>query len=99
MIVLPYISYDEEKFTEIKGKDKKEYWTKEATQFGKSLVKTLVDIDKALRKGGDKTPPPDWVGGADFQLAQERVLQKEIEKKSKEIEKLHFAKGRIADKD
>lgn len=88
LIVLPSINYDEEKFTEIKGKEKKEYWTKEATQFGKSLVKALVDIDKSLRKGGDKTPPPDWTSEVDFYLAQEQVLKKGVEKKTKEIERL-----------
>lgn len=98
LIVLPYISYDEEKFTEIKGKDKKEYWTKEATQFGKSLAKTLVDIDNALRKGGDKTPPPDWASTVDFQLAQEQVLQKDVEKKTKEIEKLILQKNELLTK-
>ncbi len=98
LIVLPYINYDEKKFTEIKGKDKKEYWTKEATQFGKSLVKVFVDIDKALHKGGDKTPPPDWTSTADFQLAQEQVLQKDVEKKTKEIEKLILQKNELLTK-
>lgn len=95
LVVLPYINYDEKKFTENKGKDKKEYWTKEATQFGKSLVKALVDIDKALRKGGDKTPPPDWTSGPDYQLVQEQVLQKDVEKKTKEIEKLILLKNEL----
>jgi len=95
LIVLPFINYDEKKFIEIKGKEKKEYWTKEATQFGKSLVKVFVDIDKALRKGGDKTPPPDWTNEEDFQLVQEQALQKDVEKKSKEIEKLLLQKNEL----
>ncbi len=98
LIVLPSINYDEKKFTEIKGKEKKEYWTKEATQFGKSLVKALVDIDKALSKGGDKTPPPDWTNEADFQLAQEQILKKETEKKSKEIDELILQKNELLTK-
>lgn len=98
IIVLPYINYDEKKFTEIKSKDKKEYWTKEATQFGKSLVKALVDIDKALRKGGDKTPPPDWTNETDYQLAQEQILQNDVEEKSKEIEKLILRKNELITK-
>ena len=98
LIVLPFINYNEEKFTEIKGKDKKEYWTKEATQFGESLAKALVDIDKTLQKGGDKTPPPDWTSEADFHLAQEQVLQKDVEKKTKEIEKLILQKNELLTK-
>src|SRR3989344_385667 len=98
LVVLPFIKYDEKKFTEHRGKEKKAYWTKEATQFGKSLVKALVDIDKALRKGGDKTPPPDWTNEADFQLAQEQVLQKDVEKKTKEIDGLILQKNELLTK-
>jgi len=98
LVVLPYINYKEEKFTEYKGKEKKPYWTKEAIQFGKTLVKTLIDIDKALRKGGEKTPPPDWTNDANFQLAQEQVLQKNVIKKSKEIEKLILQKDELLTK-
>ncbi len=98
LVVLPFIKYDEKKFTEHKGKEKKAYWTKEATQFGKSLVKALVDIDKALRKGGDKTPPPDWTNEADFQLAQEQILKKETENKSKEIDELILQKNELLTK-
>jgi len=100
LIVLPFIKYNEEKFTEYKGKgkEKKEYWTKEATQFGKSLVKAFVDIDKALHKGGDRTPPPDWISETDFQLVQEQVLKKEIEKKSKEIDNLILQKNELLTK-
>ncbi|MBI2643899.1 MAG: hypothetical protein HYW95_00020 [Candidatus Wildermuthbacteria bacterium] len=100
LVVLPLINYDEKKFTEHrgKGKEKKAYWTKEAIQFGKSLVKTLVDVDKALRKSGDRTPPPDWTSQADFQLTQEQVLQKEIEKKSTEIDKLISQKSELQEK-
>jgi len=100
LIVLPTINYDEEKFTEYKveGKEKKGYWTKEATQFGKSLVKAFIDIDKALRKGGDKTPSPNWTTENDFCLAQEQVLQKDVEKKTKEIEKLILQKNELLTK-
>lgn len=98
LIVLPCINYNEKKFTEIKGKDKKEYWTKEATQFGKSLVKVFIDIDKALRKGGDKTPPPDWTSETDYQLAQEQILNNDVEKKTKEIEKLILQKNELLTK-
>ncbi|MDD5341735.1 MAG: hypothetical protein PHI73_00120 [Patescibacteria group bacterium] len=98
LIVLPYISYDEKKFTESKGKGRNKYWTKKATQFGKSLAKSLVDIDKALRKGGDVTPPPDWTNEIDFRLAQVEVLHKGVENKAKEIEKLISQKNELLKK-
>lgn len=95
LIVLPFIHYDEEKFTETKGKDKEECWTEEATQFGKSLVKALVDIDNNLHKGGDKAPSPDWASEPDFYLAQEQVLQTDVEKTTEEIERLALQKNEL----
>ena len=58
------------------------------TEFGNSLVKELVDIDKALRNDGAKTPPPDWARNKAFQLAQEQSMREEVEKKFEEISKL-----------
>jgi len=95
LIALPFIDYDEKKFTEYKGKKQQAYWTKEAIQFGKSLVKVLVDIDKALQKGGDRTPPPDWASYEKFQSTREKTLQQGIEIKSKEIEKLVSERGEL----
>ena len=96
LITLPFISYDEKEFTEYKGKKKQAYWTKSGIQFGKSLVKALIDIDRALHTGGDRTPPPDWTNEKDFRLAQEKVLQEEIEEKSKNIEKLLSQKNELS---
>jgi hypothetical protein len=100
LITLPYINYDEEKFTKYKGKgeEKNAYWTKEATQFGKSLVKVLVDVDKGLQQSGDKTPPPDWVNDKDFQLARENTLRQHIETKTKAIENLLLEKSELQTK-
>jgi len=93
LVTLPFVKYDEKKFTTYKKKEDKSYWTKDAIKFGKDLVKVFVDVDKALRKGGDRTPPPDWTKGAEFQLAQEQVLKKEIEEKSKKIDELILQKN------
>ncbi|MBP9855883.1 MAG: hypothetical protein KBC48_01045 [Candidatus Pacebacteria bacterium] len=98
LIVLPFIEYDEKKFTEYKGKENKAYWTKEAVRFGNTLVKVLLDIDKTLRKGEDKTPPPDWITEAGFELAQEQILKKELEEKSKRIDKLTSEKSDLLTK-
>jgi hypothetical protein len=93
LILLPFIKYDQQKFTKYNKKEDESYWTTEAVSFGNALIKTFVEIDKALRKGGDRTPPPDWTSKEDFQLKQEQVLQKEIEKKSKEIDDLILQKS------
>ncbi len=101
LILLPYLNYNEEKFTETKKTKKgveKEYWNKEATKFGNNLVKSLVDIDKALRKGGEATPPPDWTCGVDYQLASEQVIGKEIDEKIKKIDQLILQKNEMIKK-
>ena len=98
LVILPFIKYDEKKFTEHRGKEKKEYWTEEATQFGKALVKVFIDIDRALHKGGDRTPPPDWISKKNFQLVQEQILKKKIEKNSKETDKLILQKRKLLTK-
>jgi hypothetical protein len=100
LIVLPYIKYDSVKFTEHRGKgeNKKEYWTKDAIQFGKSLVKMFVDIDKALQKSGDRTAPPDWTNQSDFQLHEEKILKEQVEETTKEIGVLIVKKGQLLTK-
>lgn len=96
VIVLPFLNYDEKKFTE--RKEGKSYWTDEAKTFGKILVKTLKDIDQALRRSGDKTPPPDWTNDTDFQLNEEQSLKKEVEIVSKEIGRLILKKNDLITK-
>ncbi|MFA6047299.1 MAG: hypothetical protein WCV59_02355 [Parcubacteria group bacterium] len=98
LVVLPFIKYNRKKFITYKKKEDKSYWTNEAIKFGKSLVKSFVDIDKALQKGGDRTPPPDWTGEVNFQLAQEQVLQEDIKQKSNEIENLILQKNELLSK-
>lgn len=95
LITIPFIDYDEKRFTEYKGKEKKAYWTKEAIQFGNSLVKVFIDIDKALSKSGDRTPPPIWTKEADFQLIQVNILEKRAAEKSREIDSLILEKNEL----
>ena len=98
LILLPYLNYDEDEFTETRKNKKgegKEYWTKEATKFGNNLVKALVDIDKGLHKGGETTPPPDWTCETDYQLASEKIIEEEVEEKTKKIDQLISQKNKL----
>ena len=98
LILLPVLNYDREEFIKYDSKKNQSFWTPEAIKFGKNLVKALVEIDKALRKGGDRTPPPDWTDEKDFQLTQEQTIKKEIEEKSKEIDDLLLQKNELLTK-
>jgi hypothetical protein len=88
LILLPYLKYDRDKFTEYKREKNKRYWTNEAKQFGNSLVKVFVDINNNLHKGEDRTPPPQWITEPSFQLPQELAYIREVEIKTGEIEAL-----------
>lgn len=98
LVLLPPIEYDEKKFVKYDSKKKQYSWTSEAMKFGERLVKTFVDIDKALRKGGDKTPPPDWANESQFELVEENRLKSEIKVKAKQIDDLVVQKNEIITK-
>lgn len=94
LVVLPYLNYDEEAFTEYqkneKGK-KQELWTGKAIKFGQRLVDCLLEIDRGLAYEVSKTPPPIWVSKRRFSSTKEQVLQAKIDKnrgKIKEIENI-----------
>jgi len=93
LVLLPPLEYDEKKFVKNDPKKKQDFWTKDALKFGSRLLKIFIDIDNALRKGGDKTPPPDWTNESAFELAEESRTKTEIEDKSKEIDNLVVQKN------
>jgi hypothetical protein len=88
IVLLPPITYDEDKFTKQNAKTKESLWTKQALIFGSRLFQIFVDIDKALRRGAESTPPPDWANDSAYQLKQESHIRTDIAKKSAMIEKL-----------
>lgn len=91
LVALPYLNYNENKFVEYK-KDKKGeekgYWTKSAIKFGNILVDCLVAIDKGLTQGSVKTPPPSWVSSENFNSKKEIIIQNNIDKNIREINKI-----------
>lgn len=93
LVLLPPLEYDEKKFVKYDPKKKQAFWTKDAQKFGHRLLKIFVDIDNALRKGGDKTPPPDWITEDIFELLGGNRIKTEIESKSKQIDALVVEKN------
>lgn len=90
-IALPFIDYDEDIFTEIK-KDKKgeekEYWIKEAVEFGSNLVQSILEIDAAIQGYSERTPPPDWVNDKKYSTKKENEILNEISKNSEAVKQL-----------
>lgn len=96
LVLLPPLHYDEDKF--VRYEKKEAFWTKEAIKFGKKLLETLITIDKELRRGGDKTPTPDWADDNEFELAEEKVLITGIKDKSQQIDNLVSEKNELISK-
>lgn len=99
LIVLPYLSYDYDKFVKTKKNKKgeeEEFWTETALKFGHGLVECLVQIASDLNKSTDKTLPPEWTRKHEFICAKEEQIIHSIKKEEqkiidigKEIEKLN----------
>lgn len=95
LVLLPPIDYEEYKFRKYNAKKQEWTWTPEAERFGEGLVQVLVAIDKTLRTGEDRTPPPDWTRDESFQLAEEARLKKEIGEKDRLIDDLIVKKSEM----
>lgn len=67
IIFLPYINLENRDFIELK--DLIPTWSKKGISFGNDLVKTLLDIDKALKNKNEITPPPEWINNEKYALA------------------------------
>lgn len=95
VIFIPNISFDLPKFTKHNEKTDKSTWTAEALKIGKIFINSIVELDKVLRKTVEKTPKPNWLQDATFDLKAsektEELIKKnksEILKRQKEVERL-----------
>ncbi len=84
IILMPRLHYLVAEFVEKRGD--KTYWNKKGLAFGERFVSTLVEIDKAVAAGKQRTPPPEWSTSDDFRLVTEAKLEQEIADQTKQIE-------------
>lgn len=63
-------------------------WSKEAIQFGKSLLGQIVAIDKALKTSIESTPAPQWLDEKEFKLDIEQKYLDEINTLNQQIEEI-----------
>lgn len=85
LVALPFIDYDEDKFTTIDKVTKEECWNNEALKFGQNLINCLLQIDQQLTQKSEKTPIPDWALKKDFFSTKEVEIQKEIKENQQKI--------------
>lgn len=98
LVLLPPLNYDEKKFVKYDSKKKKSFWTTKAIKFGNNLLNILIAIDKELRRGGDKTPTPDWANDSEFKLKEENCILAEIQTASQQIDTLVIQKNKAIEK-
>lgn len=88
LIALPYLKYDENKFTKYDEKKDETFWTEDAMKFGYKLKDCLFAIDQQLTNNSEKTPPPEWASKKEFSTKKALLIEKKIEKNKKEIKKI-----------
>lgn len=90
VVYLPSINFRDENFLKYNKIKDEYYWTDEAIRKGKVFINCIVEIDKSLKGGKQKTPKPSWINGEVFELSQATHTKDQINKIFKEIEKCNI---------
>lgn len=88
LILLPYLYYDRDAFTERNKKDES-IWSKKAITWGNKLVSSLIEIDDCLSSTSAGTPAPQWTSGKKFLLDKEITIAKDIDSTEGKISRLN----------
>lgn len=86
LITLPQIEYENEKFIEYDEENDNETWSKEAINFGNSLIQSLIDIDSKISSNSTKTPIPEWANKNEFSTKNALLINQSIEINNQKIE-------------
>lgn len=89
IITLPYLKYDNNKFTKYNEKKDESYWTDEAMKFGNNFVNCLLSIDQQLNQESEKTPTPKWSSQEEFSSKKAIKIEKDIQQNKTEIAKIN----------
>lgn len=94
LLLLPSLQFDAEEFTK-ENKKGELLWTKEAEQFGARFMKSIVEIDRALRTSSSTSPAPAWVNSSEYDLPKEVKLRDELLDISKKLDDLQLQKQKL----
>lgn len=98
LILLPMLNYNEAEFIGIKkGRDgeESEIWNKKGLAFGNNLVNSLLEIDRKLADGSEKTPAPEWISEKQYLIKKEIEINDAIDKNRAEILRLEQENGKL----
>jgi len=76
LVLLPYFDFERDEFTY--QKEDEIYWTDEAIKLGKKFIKSIVGVDKALRKKSESTPIPSWAEQEIYVLPKEKMIRNKL---------------------
>jgi len=100
-IFLPPIEFPEGQLIQRDANGNNPRWTKKAQETGKRLVQCIVEMGKAVANEAQVTPPPGWLAEQRYRMKAEESIEKDIAKKSGEIEALHaereVSRGKLKD--
>jgi hypothetical protein len=88
MFLLPPVDFSSENFVHYDEKKYQSFWTTEALKYGKTLLKSIVEIHKTLQRGFGKGPAPEWVSNDKFILKVEKDIDGKIEAINSKLSKL-----------
>lgn len=88
-VFLPFIDFTGSDFVNYDASTDEETWTAEGLKLGKQFINDLVEIDKAIRKDGNKTPTPDWANSNDFSLNDAKETKNKIKLKRSKIDTIN----------
>lgn len=98
LVTLPKLTFNENKFTEIKedeNDEKREFWNKKALAFGNNFIECLIEIDKKLASESENTPAPNWVKNEKFLGIKEKSLYDSINKNNEKVNKILLTNERL----
>jgi len=78
LFLLPYVDFENDKFTYENEEDGKLYWTDEAIAFGKRFVSSICALDKAVRSSGELSAQPDWLTQNKYVLPKEEKAREKL---------------------
>lgn len=89
LVFLPYFDFSADTFVESDG-DGDAVWSSAALNLSKAIKGQISGIDRALRKSGSETPPPDWISAmpvpeavsvikSDIEAIEQRIAEAKAE--------------------
>lgn len=95
MIFIPYMDFYVKSLIQENKEPKKDEWNTKAIQIGKRFIKSVIDIDKAIREDIEKTPKPEWADNEDFNLKEAEFTKKQIESNEKKIKEFEIKNKKL----